>query len=219
MSFGVSIITFICNSVAFIILSGIITKKIVGLSKFKDSFEYLGFKVDKNIKNNIAIGLKFAVMMPFIQLLSMVVVGFFVSSIMKLNLTELLSGYYASIAESAIGQATLLEKVIVAVCMIGFVGVGEEIFFRGMLQKATVLKFGKNIGITITAIIFTLLHGFYMFELPIAIISATSLFAISIIFGLLRDKTDSLIPSIVAHGVGNAIIYTVGANILYNLFK
>ncbi|ONI41739.1 hypothetical protein AN639_02165 [Candidatus Epulonipiscium fishelsonii] len=218
MTFEVSILTFIANSMVFIILAGVITKKIAKLSKFKDSFAYLGLKKDKNFKNNVITGFIFAAIMPFIQLISMSIVGFIVSLILEIELVDILRQYYASIAESEIGQANIIQKVMVAICMIGFVGFGEEIFFRGLLQKNLVSKYGQNIGIVITAIIFTLLHGFYMFELPIAIASATALFVVSIIFGILRAKSDSLIPSILAHGVGNAIIYTIGANMLYNLF-
>lgn len=219
MTFSKAIASFIGNAFVFVILAGFITKKVAGLQSFKDSFSYLGFRRDKNLKNNVLIGLGFAIIVPFIQLLAMALIGSLVSGIMGIEISEILRSYYSTIAESPIGKADLFGKLIIAFSMVFFVGIGEEVFFRGMIQKGSIAKFGKKIGLLITAVVFTLMHGFYMLELPVAIVSATALFVISIVFGILKEKTNSLIPSIIAHGVGNAIVYTITANLFYNLLK
>jgi membrane protease YdiL (CAAX protease family) len=90
-------------------------------------------------------------------------------------------------------QDLLLNLVLVAV----FAGVGEELFFRGVLQRLFI-KFFKNpwAGILVTAFIFSAIHlQFYGF-IP--------RFILGILLGLLYWYSGSLWPAIIAHFVYDA---------------
>ena len=85
-------------------------------------------------------------------------------------------------------QDLLLNLVLVAV----FAGVGEELFFRGVLQRLFIKLF-KNpwTGILVTAFIFSAIHlQFYGF-IP--------RFILGILLGLLYWYSGSLWPAIIAH--------------------
>ena len=90
-------------------------------------------------------------------------------------------------------QDLLVNLVLVAV----FAGVGEELLFRGVLQRLFI-KFFKNpwAGILITAFIFSAIHlQFYGF-IP--------RFILGILLGLLYWYSGSLWPAIIAHFVYDA---------------
>ena len=90
-------------------------------------------------------------------------------------------------------QDLVLNLVLVAV----FAGVGEELFFRGILQRLFI-KIFKNpwAGILVTAFIFSAIHlQFYGF-IPRLILG--------ILLGLLYWYSGSLWPSIIAHFVYDA---------------
>jgi len=90
-------------------------------------------------------------------------------------------------------QDLLLNLVLVAV----FAGIGEELFFRGVLQRLFIKLF-KNpwVGILVTAFIFSAIHlQFYGF-IP--------RFILGILLGLLYWYSGSLWPAIIAHFIYDA---------------
>jgi len=90
-------------------------------------------------------------------------------------------------------QDLLLNLVLVAV----FAGIGEELFFRGVLQRLFIKLF-KNpwAGILVTAFIFSAIHlQFYGF-IP--------RFILGILLGLLYWYSGSLWPAIIAHFIYDA---------------
>ena len=92
----------------------------------------------------------------------------------------------------------ILNLVLVAV----FAGVGEELFFRGILQRLFI-KFFKNAwaGIIVTAIIFSAIHlQFYGF-IPRLILG--------ILLGLIYWYSGSLWPAILAHFIYDAVLIIV----------
>jgi membrane protease YdiL (CAAX protease family) len=92
----------------------------------------------------------------------------------------------------------VLNLVLVAV----FAGVGEELFFRGVLQRLFI-KFFKNAwaGIIVTAIIFSAIHlQFYGF-IPRLVLG--------ILLGLIYWYSGSLWPAILAHFAYDALAVVV----------
>lgn len=92
----------------------------------------------------------------------------------------------------------LLNLLFVAV----FAGVGEELFFRGILQRLFIKLF-KNpwVGIIVTAVIFSAIHlQFYGF-IP--------RFILGILLGLIYWYSGSLWPAIVAHFAYDALAVIV----------
>lgn len=80
-----------------------------------------------------------------------------------------------------LGNITIISALIIAIS----VGVGEEILFRGAIQP--------RFGIPFTAFLFAIVHVQYPNILAILLI-----FIIGIILGVLRKKTNTVVP-IIAH--------------------
>ena len=126
-------------------------------------------------------------------------------------LAGLLTGYVLGFVEYFVLQPTpiitlsLMRSLIylVAVMMV-FVGITEEFLFRGLLQKSLEDMLPPWQAISITSIIFALMHLGWLN--PIEIVFA---YAAGVIFGLMLYKTRSLITPIIAHGFGNVILYTI----------
>ena len=78
----------------------------------------------------------------------------------------------------------------------------EELFFRGFFQPLFSRTFGTIAGIVLTAVLFGSLHGLeyswaWQYALFISLAGA--------VFGWLRARTGSIIPSTVMHGCFNAV--------------
>lgn len=97
----------------------------------------------------------------------------------------------------------------------------EEIFFRGFLGKRLINKLGFKTGNLIQASIFGLLHLLLFWFLtnttviPLIVITVFSTL-MGWIIGYIKEKyaNGSIIPGWVAHGLGNAISYSIIAFLL-----
>jgi hypothetical protein len=87
--------------------------------------------------------------------------------------------------------------------------IGEEIMDRGFMYGYLRRKVGVTIGLLLQAMIFSLLHLKYIYGNSIELI--INAFIIGLILGILYEKTKSIYPSIICHGVINylAIVLTV----------
>lgn len=94
-----------------------------------------------------------------------------------------------------------------------FVGVAEEILFRGIIQNDLVNIFGKIPAIIGQAFLFGVMH--MTWRSPLEIIFT---FFAGLLFGILYTKTDSLTAPIVFHGVNNTVLVAVLPYIFINLF-
>ena len=74
-------------------------------------------------------------------------------------------------------------------------GICEEIGYRGYMQKPLEQKYGPIAGISITSVIFVVIHLHQAWASGILV----GIFAISFIIGLLAYATNSLLPGIIAH--------------------
>lgn len=72
---------------------------------------------------------------------------------------------------------------------------GEETVFRGMLQPGLMSRLGRGPGLLLGAALFSLYH--LQFAWP----SLVSKFLYGIIYGVLRERTQSLWPPAIAHGL------------------
>lgn len=93
--------------------------------------------------------------------------------------------------------ATLAQYTWKQRCLFFIIGVNaaliEESLFRGYLQPTLNKKLGTAGGILLTAIVFAFYH------LNFGIIGVTGKFLLGLVYGVLRDKTNSLLPSGIAH--------------------
>ena len=93
--------------------------------------------------------------------------------------------------------------------MILFVGVGEELLFRGLVQRDMANLLGWRWGLLVASLMFGVMHLTWR-----SIPELGFTFIAGLIFGYLYHRTGSLTAPIVAHGVGNTILVAVMPYIL-----
>lgn len=95
-----------------------------------------------------------------------------------------------------------------------FSPIGEEIFFRGFLQKVLEDRHGRTRATLMEASLFALVHlchhgillgaaGFQLLPVSGALWVA-QMFLLSLLFAWLRRGSDSILPAILAHAAFNA---------------
>ena len=84
----------------------------------------------------------------------------------------------------------------------------EEIIIRGYMQSRLVQALGPRVGIVLIALIFAAAHGQYHRLDPISMAMLASLVFSSVCLGYTFYRTQSLVPCIVAHALGNIPIAT-----------
>jgi membrane protease YdiL (CAAX protease family) len=88
--------------------------------------------------------------------------------------------------------------------MVVFVGLGEELLFRGLVQREMMNLLGWKWGLFGASLIFAVMHLVWR-SIPELIFT----FLTGLLFGYLYYRTRSLVAPIVAHGVGNTILVAV----------
>ena len=90
------------------------------------------------------------------------------------------------------------------VYMLLFVGVGEELLFRGLIQSDLTKVFGWKGGIVLASLIFMVMHLTWR-----SIPELCFVFIASLILGATYWKTKSLVLPIIAHGMNNIMLVAV----------
>lgn len=90
------------------------------------------------------------------------------------------------------GQAAWLLFLLAVV-----VPVGEEVFFRGLVYGGLRSRWGTAVATLASAVFFAAVHAQVIHGLPI--------FVLGVILAALYERSGSLVPPIVAHGVNNII--------------
>lgn len=138
--------------------------------------------------------------------LGVAAVGLFVDAIVTAlrgvlpNLGFDLLGAFGEMAQAG-GPA---QRVVTFVVMTIVPGFSEELFFRGLLQRSLVAKWGPVAGIGIAAGIFGLVH--------IDPAQATGAALTGVFLGWVAWRSRSIVPAIAAHTANNALAW-LGANI------
>ncbi len=100
--------------------------------------------------------------------------------------------------ENLQSQMTLLNFLIGFVSASIISPVYEEIFYRGFLYKFFSSKFGITVGMLFSSFIFMIVHIPTLNTLPVNFVSG-------LIFAWVYQKTGSVIPCIIMHGLFNGI--------------
>ncbi len=77
------------------------------------------------------------------------------------------------------------------------VPIGEEVFFRGLVYGGLRLKWGVVVGVLASALFFAAVH--------VQVVHALPIFALGLLLAVLYERTGSLLPGMVAHGINNVI--------------
>ena len=88
--------------------------------------------------------------------------------------------------------------------MVFFVGLGEELLFRGLVQRDLMKAFGWKWGLILASLMFAVMHLTWR-SLP----ELAFVFFAGLAFGYLYYRTKSLMAPIVAHGIGNVMLVAV----------
>ncbi len=96
-----------------------------------------------------------------------------------------------------------------AAYMIIFVGIGEELLFRGLIQTDLTASFGAKWGLFGASFLFAVMHLTWR-----SIPELGFVFGAALILGGLYYKTKSLTATIVVHGVNNIMLVAVAPYLL-----
>lgn len=109
-------------------------------------------------------------------------------------LLELFPESWYDLMKEAIGHGgwVVLTTVVMAPLL-------EEVLFRGLLQDATVNRYGAVRGILIASAVFGVVH-----LIPMQVISA---FVMGLVLGYVYYRTRSLLPPVLLHAANNLIAY------------
>lgn len=97
------------------------------------------------------------------------------------------------------------NKYILIFFVIFLAPVGEELFFRGLLQESIKQKLDYKWGIIITSLIFSLIH-FNMFngEYVAIILALFNILTVSLIIGFYYEKSENILVPIIIHSLNNS---------------
>lgn len=127
-----------------------------------------------------------------------------ISSVLVLTVMDLFQIEWENNKTEAIQSNITWLTVLIAFISAAIISpIYEEIFYRGFLYKWFRAKWGIGAGIVISSIIFTVVHIPTYNTLPINFITG-------VVFAWTYEKTGSILPAIVIHGLfnGTAIILT-----------
>jgi membrane protease YdiL (CAAX protease family) len=97
---------------------------------------------------------------------------------------------------------TPVSFALLSVIAVVFAPLSEEMFFRGFCQPLLSRTLGAAFGVLVTAVLFGSLHGA---EYQWAWQYVAAITTVGIALGVVRAKTDSIIPGTVMHGCFNAV--------------
>jgi len=103
-----------------------------------------------------------------------------------------------------VGASVLSNFVYLVVTMMVFVGLTEELLFRGLLQGYTAELMPKWQAVHLTSLVFALFHIGWLN--PLEVVFA---YGAGVVFGYLLIKTGGLTAPALAHGFGNIVLYMI----------
>jgi membrane protease YdiL (CAAX protease family) len=92
-------------------------------------------------------------------------------------------------------------SLAVAALALGPVVIGEELVWRGAVQTALVMRFGRRVGVLLAAMTYALAHA----AIGSALLVVVALLC-GIVWGALRAASRSLLPPLVAHLVWDVLV-------------
>jgi len=147
-------------------------------------------------------------------------VGFRASSIRGQILGGLALGVTMGVVEFAIlnpdiskyllfGEFSPATVSYVLVVMFLFVGLGEELLFRGLVQTSFEKVFARPLtSVVIVSFLFAMMHAAYVTSL-VTTLELVYVFVAATVIGYSFMKTRSLLLPVIAHGTANTILFGI----------
>lgn len=101
--------------------------------------------------------------------------------------------------------------VVAGVTSLLFVGPGEELLFRGVVQGRLRGAFGPVAAVGLGGVVFAVPHLVAAYTGPGSLVSIGVVFGVSLALGTLYEVSDTLFVPVVAHGLYNVAILTIVA--------
>lgn len=143
-----------------------------------------------NLKN-ILLGAGSAILLYFIFWIGKSLLPYFIP-----QSAENLNSIYANRGE--------LSEGLIAILLFFPIGFGEELFWRGFIQRQLSGKYGPLIAFTVTLIVYTAIH--LPTKNPVLILAALTCGAF---WGLLYWLTGSIVPVLVSHMLWDPFIFVI----------
>lgn len=138
-------------------------------------------------------------------------VGWLIAGGVFLALTaSAVSLFFPSPVDSPLQKLLTTTSSIVALAVFGivFAPLLEEIIFRGFVFTVLADVEGPRVAVPVTALLFTAPHLVQLWGSWAAVVI---IFVVGYVLTLVRQRTDSVIPSIIMHTTYNAMIFGVAA--------
>lgn len=103
-----------------------------------------------------------------------------------------------------IGTFNMETLIFASIILIISTGLGEEILFRGIIQKNAMNVFGVASGLLYTALLFTTLHIGWN-----SLYDLIFVFLVGVFYGMAFYKTKSILGVTLSHGISNAFLFLV----------
>ena len=164
-----------------------------------------------------------ALILAWIQIALLFVLGWLLKSKPTSNENGVLAGFaLVWLFSDLISKATLGNAISAFFFYILFVGLGEELLFRGYIQSRLNVAFGKSFqffgvswgwGVIITSMLFGFMHvlnlgGFVIGRWELTWWWGLWTFFSGVVLGFVREKTGSIVSPILLHGLPQAIAYS-----------
>lgn len=112
--------------------------------------------------------------------------------------------YYIIFPESLVPSLSFANLVILGFIMIFFVGFGEELMFRAILQRRLQSKMGVWPGVLLASLVFAAMHSIY-----ISVPYLAYVFAVGLVLGVIYQRTKSLSFVSLVHGSINFFLFSL----------
>ncbi len=169
----------------------------------KQRFAILGLPLKKyrglELVREILLGIFIGVISSFLVFGLQIVSFYLVEFLYDVDLMSAIEN--GALSEFGIDVPGNITNLVLFVLMVFlFVGLPEEIMFRGFVQKAFESKWSKSAATWGTAVFFSLFHIFvYILEPAIFMFLFIPYLGISLLLGLLRNWRDDLYAAVVVH--------------------
>jgi membrane protease YdiL (CAAX protease family) len=96
------------------------------------------------------------------------------------------------------GSSSVVSTIVMLVLVAVVAPIAEELLFRGVVYRWIAERFGMWTGLLVSSLIFSCVHGILALILP--------LFVVGCLLAWLYEKSGSVLPCIVMHGVFNGMM-------------
>ncbi len=103
-----------------------------------------------------------------------------------------------------IPSLTWAHALLPSILLVIFTGVSEEILFRGLVQYYATRVLGRWTGVIFVALSWSLLHIGWQSGVDVVFV-----FFVGVLWGWVREKTQSLGPTAAAHGLANIVLFLI----------